>query len=77
MPGVPLTPADLAAYERDGYLLLRSLFDAGEMDSLLTYARQDEALKQSAYDRKDASGAQQENQRRRRIPHLCNVSQYH
>jgi len=52
-----LSSDDLAAYERDGYLLARGLFHSDEMRTLLDYARDDESLKASAYDRKDASGA--------------------
>ena len=52
----PLAAAELAAFERDGYLLLRELFSADEMDRLLAYARQDESLMASAYERKDATG---------------------
>ena len=46
-----------SAFDRDGYVLYRSLFDADEMSRLLDFARQDEALRASAYDRKDATGA--------------------
>jgi ectoine hydroxylase len=50
------TAAELAAYDRDGYLLVPALFDAAEMSLLLDYARRDEALKASAYGRKDSTG---------------------
>src|SRR5687768_508289 len=53
----PLTDAQLQQYERDGYLLLRRLFDAQEMQILLDYARQDESLMAAAYARKDSTGA--------------------
>ena len=53
-----LTPAELAAYERDGYLLLRKLFDAQEVAALLDHAKRDEAMAASAYGRKDATGAE-------------------
>jgi len=53
----PLTAEQLATYEQDGYLLLRGLFDREEMQTLLDYARSDQTLAASAYDRKDASGA--------------------
>jgi hypothetical protein len=52
-----VSPNELSAFNRDGYVLYRSLFDAEEMRRLLNFARQDEALKASAYDRKDATGA--------------------
>src|SRR5713101_5098611 len=58
MPAHGLSAAELAAYERDGYLLLRKLFDAQEMAALLDYARHDEALTASAYARKDSTGAE-------------------
>lgn len=53
----PLTAEQLGEYEREGYLLLRGLFDREEMQTLLNCARGDQALAASAYDRKDASGA--------------------
>ncbi|OYV80857.1 MAG: hypothetical protein B7Z73_18820 [Planctomycetia bacterium 21-64-5] len=56
MPPKPLSATEQAAYERDGYLLLRSLFDAEEMAILLDYARNDESLMASAYGRKDVAG---------------------
>ncbi|HEV3023911.1 MAG TPA: phytanoyl-CoA dioxygenase family protein [Pirellulales bacterium] len=52
------TAADLAAYERDGYLLVRQLFDAEEMAALVDYAQHDDALAASAYGRKDSRGAE-------------------
>jgi ectoine hydroxylase-related dioxygenase (phytanoyl-CoA dioxygenase family) len=56
MPASRLTEDQAAAFQRDGYVLVRKLFDAEEMTLLLDYARHDEALEQSAYARKDASG---------------------
>lgn len=56
MSALPLSAEELAAYQRDGYLLARKLFDAEEMDLLLAYARQDEALTASAYGRRDSTG---------------------
>lgn len=53
-----VSAAQVAEFERDGYINVRSLFDAEEMDILLSYARNDDALKSSAYARKDASGAE-------------------
>ena len=52
----PLSADDLAAWERDGYLLIRGLFDPQEMQSLLNFAKNDPALMASAYGRKDATG---------------------
>jgi ectoine hydroxylase len=51
-----LTGADLVTFDRDGYLLVRQLFDAEEMSILLSYARHDPALATGAYARKDAAG---------------------
>jgi hypothetical protein len=53
----PLNAEQLAEYDREGYLLLRGLFDREEMQTLLDYARGDQNLAASAYDRKDATGA--------------------
>jgi hypothetical protein len=50
------TPEELASYERDGYYLARQLFDGEEMKTLLDYAKSDQELATSAYDRKDAQG---------------------
>lgn len=52
----PLSPAELAAWQHDGYWLARRLFDPDEMRILLNYARHDEALVTGAYARRDASG---------------------
>lgn len=57
MPATPFSAQQLAEYQRDGYLLIRGLFDADEMRILLDYARQDPQLRASAYDRLDAQGA--------------------
>lgn len=53
----PLTSKQLADYERDGFLLLRGLFDAEEMAALLSFVKADAELAASAYDRLDAGGA--------------------
>lgn len=45
-------------FARDGYVLLRNLFDTGEMDTLLRYARGDDRLAAEAYVRQDATGGQ-------------------
>jgi hypothetical protein len=52
----PLSDADIAAWNRDGYLLVRKLFDDEEMRLLLDYARGDERLRTDAYGRRDAGG---------------------
>jgi len=51
-----LTANDLAAWQRDGFLLIRRLFAADEMQYLLNYARGDERLRGDAYGRRDATG---------------------
>src|SRR5262245_22154717 len=51
-----LSQADIAAWNRDGYLLVRKLFDDEEMRLLLDYARGDERLRTDAYGRRDAGG---------------------
>jgi ectoine hydroxylase len=50
------TPEQQAAYERDGYVLVRSLFDADETAMLRAAIEQDPALRASLYDRRDAEG---------------------
>ncbi len=50
------SPQELADYQRDGYVLVRSLLAADEIATITQYARADAALTQSAYGRKDATG---------------------
>jgi hypothetical protein len=50
------TSTELAAYQRDGYVLVRSLFDRDEIGRLAEYARRDSGLSSAAYGRKDAAG---------------------
>jgi ectoine hydroxylase-related dioxygenase (phytanoyl-CoA dioxygenase family) len=52
----PLSAADIDGWERDGYLLVRGLFDSQEMQSLLEYAKNDQSLLAAAYARKDSTG---------------------
>jgi hypothetical protein len=56
-PANPFSPAEIEQYACDGYLIVRGLFAADEMSTLLDYARRDPALQTSAYDRLDATGA--------------------
>jgi hypothetical protein len=56
-PG-PLSDAEIAQFDRDGYLFLPGLFDAEEMEILLRYAKGDDALAAGAYGRKDATGTE-------------------
>ena len=51
-----VTPHHLETFHRDGYLFLPQLFDTEEMDILLKFAKNDEALLAGATGRKDASG---------------------
>lgn len=50
------TPEQRAAYERDGYVLVRGLFDAEEITVLRDAIEKDPQLRASLYDRKDAQG---------------------
>jgi ectoine hydroxylase len=54
-PG-PLTPEQLAHYERNGYLRVEALFDNDEIGLLLRSAREDRALDQHAFGRADGEG---------------------
>ncbi len=54
--GAPLNAAQLDHYRREGYVLIRHLFDQEEMQILLRYAKADPALQQSAYARRDRQG---------------------
>ena len=46
---------EIAQFTRDGYLMVRDLFDRDEMDLLQQIARRDEQLAQQAYERLDSS----------------------
>jgi len=50
------TPEQRAAYERDGFVLIRSLFDTEEIALLRSAIETDPQLHASLYDRHDASG---------------------
>ena len=52
----PLSDSQVAAFHRDGYLLVRALFDNEEAGILRRAAKNDQAFKQHAYDIKDAEG---------------------
>ncbi len=51
------TAEDFAAYQRDGYVTVRGLFDAEEIALLRAAIETDPSLQSSLYDRKDTSGA--------------------
>jgi ectoine hydroxylase len=50
------TPELRATYERDGFVMIRSLFDAEEIGILRDAIEQDPQLRASLYDRKDSEG---------------------
>ena len=50
------TPAQLADYHRDGYVLVRGLFDGDEINLLRRAIEEDPQLRASLYDRTDADG---------------------
>jgi ectoine hydroxylase len=56
MPNPPLSAADKARFDEDGYLLVRSLFDSEEMDLLREIGRADEELAKRIAERRDAQG---------------------
>ena len=55
MPSI-LNLTQMAAYQRDGYVLVPSLFDTDETAILRAAIEEDPALQASLYDRKDAEG---------------------
>ena len=50
-----LTQQQLAQFNQDGYLIFEDLFDAEEMDLLITIAKSDQRLEQQALERRDAN----------------------
>jgi ectoine hydroxylase len=55
MPSI-FTPEQRAAYERDGFVMIRGLFDAEEAGLMRSAIEQDPQLRDSLYERKDAEG---------------------
>lgn len=51
-----LSTIQIAAYHRDGYLILRQLFSKPEIDKLYQTALQDDAMKKNALDLNDQTG---------------------
>ena len=51
-----LSDGQAAAFERDGYLIVRSLFDTEEADILRRAAKADAALQKHAFERRDNEG---------------------
>ena len=58
MSNFQLADEQMAQFQRDGYLMVRGLFNQTEMDGLLTYAKGDQILAGEAYLRADATGAE-------------------
>lgn len=56
MSSRPLTDAEVAQFQEDGYVLIRQLFDAEEMQLLLTTARGDRGMLDSHIPVKDTRG---------------------
>lgn len=56
MPQEILTAAQVADFHRDGFIIVRGLFDAEEMNILRTAAKADAALKSNAYEVADGKG---------------------
>lgn len=50
------TDKDVQRFEEDGYVIMRSLFDAEEMDLLIQKSKNDPRLQEEAYGREDAEG---------------------
>jgi len=51
-----LTPAQVATYHEDGFVILREFYTAEEMGALLQTAKSDQVLRQQGIGLKDASG---------------------
>ncbi len=52
----PLTPEEVRAYHRDGYVLVRGMFDSEEIGLLRRAAKEDRAFDQHAMGRADGEG---------------------
>lgn len=52
----PVKPGLKAAFDRDGYVMCRGMFDAEEMTSLLAYCKADTGLDHDTIERADATG---------------------
>ena len=50
------TDRELADYNRDGYYIVRGLYDRTDIDKLLRFAKEDPSFTGSVYGRKDAAG---------------------
>lgn len=56
MPSGPISDRDVADYRRDGFVLVKHLFDADEIRLLGQAAREDRALDQHSFGRNDGEG---------------------
>ena len=56
MPAVQFTATEFAAYQRDGYYIVRGLYDGDEISKLREFAQRDPLFAASLYGRKDAGG---------------------
>jgi len=56
MNRTPLTPEQVQAYNRDGYILIKKQFSAQEIDLLLRSAKADRALDEHSFGRSDGEG---------------------
>src|SRR6476469_8234055 len=52
----PLSTSHLEQYRRDGFIILRGLFDADEIGLLGRAAKEDRVLDQNSFGRQDGSG---------------------
>jgi hypothetical protein len=52
----PFTADELLVYERDGYVLIKRLFECDEIERLRDSAKKDRALDEQAYGRNDGEG---------------------
>jgi hypothetical protein len=55
-----LSEQELDQFNRDGYLLKPALFDAEEMELLITIAKNDQRLEREALERRDAQAGDQQ-----------------
>ncbi|MGC2659332.1 MAG: phytanoyl-CoA dioxygenase family protein [Bryobacteraceae bacterium] len=56
MAAGPISRDDLTAYERDGFIVARSMFDAEEIDLLRRAAKEDRQMDQHSFGRGDGEG---------------------
>src|ERR1044071_201134 len=56
MTSTRFTDHELADYQRDGFYVVRRLFERDEIDKLLRFAKEDPSFASSLYGRKDAEG---------------------